>query len=193
MSTWRIHIICSSFPWQQFRSVQTACIDVTDSASSVKRERERDPYRDLSEIAMVHWFLKNYLIFTSLAISLPQEIFLFFCFSESSEQTSRSLKIKLRTDLNQMSSSSWNEKSLVRFSGYLCCLIPVWIRSQKPKKQRQIASGLIKSPRRLTAVARLLAWFLQMEQVNQAPSTQKFGLKSSLSALMMNFIFISEI
>lgn len=117
----------------------------------------------------------------------------FFCFSESSEQTSRSLKIKLRTDLNQMSSSSWNEKSLVRFSGYLCCLIPVWIRSQKPKKQRQIASGLIKSPRRLTAVARLLAWFLQMEQVNQAPSTQKFGLKSSLSALMMNFIFISEI
>lgn len=51
---------------------------MTDSASSVERERERDPYRDLSEIAMVHWFLKNYLIFTSLAISLPQEIFLFF-------------------------------------------------------------------------------------------------------------------
>ena len=71
-------LFCNSFPWQQFRSVQTACIDVTDSASSVKRERERDPYRDLSEIAMVHWFLKNYLIFTSLAISLPQEIFLFF-------------------------------------------------------------------------------------------------------------------
>lgn len=48
-----------------------------DNASTVKSERERDPYRDLSEIATVCCFLKSFLLLTSVAISLPQKKFLF--------------------------------------------------------------------------------------------------------------------
>lgn len=50
---------------------------MTDNASTVKSERERDPYRDLSETATVHFFLKSFLLLTSVVTSLPQKKFLF--------------------------------------------------------------------------------------------------------------------
>lgn len=50
---------------------------MTDNASTVKSEGEKDPYRDLSEIAADHYFLKNFPLSTSVATSLPQKRFLF--------------------------------------------------------------------------------------------------------------------
>lgn len=183
-------LFCNSFPWQQFGLIQPGFIDMPDNASTVKRKRERDPDWDLSEIATVHCLLKSFLLPTSVAISLPQKkSFL----SQKGQNRCAANEGKVRTDLTQVSSHSWTEKGLCTFSIYLLPSFLLEIRSWRARETKThwfnqvLNSVLIKSPRKIPAVARSPLWFLKMKQAKQASNKYaKFGTLSKLFSLTVS-------